>query len=369
MIRVVHVITDTNLGGAGRMLLTLLANRDRTKFATSVILPRGSVLEPEIKALGCKVVQAEGIADQSLSITAVFELVRLLCGLRPDMIHTHACMSARIAARLFLPRCKIVVTRHSVFDIPAYKKRFPYKTLSGLFNHSFSDRIIAVSPAAKENVVDIGVCPEKVAVVFNGVDAAKRLSKQERLEIRKRYDIAETDFVCAIIARLEKVKGHEYIIEAFKGLPFNIKLVIAGEGSEEKKLHAAARGHENIIFAGFVKSIHEIENIMDVQLNASYGTEATSAALLEGMSLGIPAIVSDFGGNPYVIENDVNGLIVPKRDAMAMRTAIVELKGDTERYNNMRKNGERIFSERFTSRAMTAATELEYILLMERKVT
>jgi len=363
VIRVTHIITDTNLGGAGRMLLTLLSNRDRAKFETSVILPRGSVLESEVKALGCETRLAESIAEKSLSILGIFELARLLRSLCPDIVHTHASMSARIAVRLFLPKCKIVYTRHSVFDIAAYKKRFPYKTFSGLFNNFFSDRVIAVSPAAKDNVVDIGVSPDKVAVVFNGVNAAKRLSADERLAVRRRYGITEIDFVCAIIARLEKVKGHEYIIEAFRNLPSDIKLIIAGEGSEEDNLRATAHGLDNCIFAGFVKNIHEIENIMDLQLNASYGTEATSASLLEGMSLGIPAIASDFGGNPYVIEHGVNGVIVPKRDAVAIKLAIEELKENNQRYNNMSQNCERIFRERFTSQAMTAATEHEYILI------
>ena len=349
------------------MLLTLLANRDRTKFEMSVILPYGSVLAQEVRALGCEAVQAERIADKSLSTMAVFELKRLLRGLRPDIIHAHACMSARIAARLFLPRCKIVYTRHSVFDIPARNKRFPYKTLSGLFNNAFADRVIAVSPAAYDNVIDIGISPEKVAVVFNGADRVKRLSTEERLKIRKTYGIAETDFVCAIIARLEKVKGHIYVIEAFKGLPQDIKLIIAGKGSEEENLRAAANGMKNCIFAGFVNNIHEIENIMDVQLNASYGTEATSAALLEGMSLGVPAIVSDFGGNPYVIENGINGVVIPKRSAIAIKAAIEELKGDSGRYSKMSENCMRIYQERFTSRAMTVTTEREYMFIYQKE--
>lgn len=358
MMRVTHVITDTNIGGAGRVLLSLLKNRDSTRFEMSVILPRGSLLKPEIEALGCKAVEAGHIADRSLSFAAVSEMSRLLRAERPDVVHTHASMSARIAARRL--GCGVVNTRHSVFDTPGYKKAFPYKTLSGLVNNYFSDKIIAVSPAAKDNLVEIGVDPAKITVIFNGADQVQRLNADEKARIRERYGIAETDFVCAIIARLEKVKGHEYIIAACKKLPPGIKVIIAGTGSEEENLKTAAQGLDNCIFAGFVKEIHEIENIMDVQLNASYGTEATSAALLEGMSLGVPAVVSDFGGNPYVIENGVNGIVVPRRDADAICGAIAELKDAPLRHKEMSENCRKIFGERFTSRAMTAATEKLY---------
>ncbi|MFR6187280.1 MAG: glycosyltransferase [Lawsonibacter sp.] len=62
-------------------------------------------------------------------------------------------------------------------------------------------------------------------------------------------------------------------------------------------------------------------NILDVQLNASYGTEATSLALLEGMSLGLPTIASDYGGNPWLVTDGENGLLFPSRDSQAMAKA------------------------------------------------
>ena len=75
---------------------------------------------------------------------------------------------------------------------------------------------------------------------------------------------------------------------------------------------------EQIIFTGFISDVDKLMSITDVQANASFGTEATSLALLEGMSLGIPAVVSDFGGNPGVIKNGQNGYIVPKQNSKAL---------------------------------------------------
>lgn len=66
---------------------------------------------------------------------------------------------------------------------------------------------------------------------------------------------------------------------------------------------------------GFRSDVAALLSILDVQLNASYGTEATSMALLEGMSLGLPSIVSDYGGNPWLVKDGDNGLIFPSRTA------------------------------------------------------
>ncbi len=69
----------------------------------------------------------------------------------------------------------------------------------------------------------------------------------------------------------------------------------------------------------------ELLNILDVQLNASYGTEATSMALLEGMSLGLPSIASDYGGNPWVIQDGENGLLFPTKDSQALADAMARM--------------------------------------------
>ena len=117
----------------------------------------------------------------------------------------------------------------------------------------------------------------------------------------------------SIVARLEDIKGHDYFIEAadrllHKGI--KARFYIAGTGSYENHLKEKVKSmnrQEQIIFTGFISDVDKLMSITDVQANAAFGTEATSLALLEGMSLGIPAVVSDFGGNPGVIKNGQNG--------------------------------------------------------------
>ncbi|MBQ1333853.1 MAG: glycosyltransferase family 4 protein, partial [Clostridia bacterium] len=214
--------------------------------------------------------------------------------------------------------------------------------------------------------------PEKIQVIFNGVAPAVKLTDEEKAAVREKWGVGADDFVCAIIARLEEVKGHEYVLKAAKKLMDageNVKIMIAGNGSIENRLKAMAEDMKltNVIFTGFIREIHEIENIMDVQLNASYGTEATSLSLLEGMSMGVPAIVSDFGGNPYVIETGVNGIVVPKRDENALCDAILKIKGDRELYDKCSEGARRVFSEKFTVESMTRQIEDVYTELSAKK--
>ena len=98
-------------------------------------------------------------------------------------------------------------------------------------------------------------------------------------------------------------------------------------------------------------------NVLDVSVNASFGTEATSLALLEGMSLGIPAVVSDFGGNPGVIYEGENGYLFPTKNSHAMYE---KLKKVINEGNALKENCKKIFNERFKAEIMTSKIEKLY---------
>lgn len=77
-IRVLNVITDTNFGGAGRLLVNYLKNFDREKFDISVAIPENSLLTPEIKKLGYRVIETKFGADKSFEKEAVREVMGII---------------------------------------------------------------------------------------------------------------------------------------------------------------------------------------------------------------------------------------------------------------------------------------------------
>lgn len=362
MIKVIEVSTDTNIGGAGRVLLILLKELDRTKFDVSAILPKNSLLAPEIEKIGVRIIEVDGIADKSLDLSSIKNLKKIFDKEKPDVVHTHASMSARIAARL--SGCKVVYTRHSVFPPPKSISQGIGKVINGAINNYFSDRIIAVAEAAKDNLTDTGVKDKKIDVILNGVYPLVPCENKD--EIYKRFGIEPGEKVVSIIARLEDIKGHDYFIEAADMLikeGYKAKFVIAGTGSYEEHLKQKVKDlgqEENILFTGFITDVDKLMNITYIQANASFGTEATSLSLLEGMSLGIPAVVSDFGGNPGVIKSGVNGFIVKKQDTVALKEGIKRLLSDEKLYEELSLGSKKVFNETFTAQAMTRNTEKIY---------
>jgi len=371
MIKVVNVISDTNIGGAGKCLLAYLEYADTAAFDISVILPKNSLLKPLVEALGFTVFEIDAMSDKSLDFKAIRRLKKLFKQIKPDIVHSHASMSARIAARR--AGVKIVYTRHSVFEPPARISKGLGKAINGMVNNHYCDGIIAVAEAAKQNLIATGIKESKIEVILNGVEPLAKLSADEKTAVRKECGIAPEQRVISIVARLNVVKGHEYFIRAAKMVlesGIDARFIIAGTGETEgrlKQLTLELGLEERIIFAGFVDDVTPVMNITDILVNASFGTEATSLALLEGMSIGIPAVVSDFGGNPGVITDGKNGLIFMQRNTQDMHRALMTLLNDDDILQEMKASAEEMFSERFTAEIYSANIENFYKRLLDKE--
>ena len=365
MIRILNIISDTNIGGAGRVILNYLRYADRNKFETLVAIPRGSLLKPLLEEAEVTVYEVDGMADCSYASQDVKALQALIRRVKPDLVHTHGALSGRIAAK----RCRVpvVYSRHSAFPVPAKLKYPPGRWVNKLLNEHYADHIIAVSPATRDNLTEAGISPKKITVVMNGVAPVSPISDEEKAALRQSLGLGKDVFTFGILARIEDYKGHLYLVYAAKLLKdrgySNFRILVAGTGAFEEEVTRAVTemGVEDVVqMLGFRSDAAALLNILDVQLNASYGTEATSMALLEGMSLGLPTIASDYGGNPFVITSGQNGLLFPSKDSAALADAMAELMDHPEEVSIMREKALETYQSRFTGEVFARNTEQIY---------
>lgn len=366
MIKVLNVITDSNIGGAGRCLINYLKYCDRSRFSVSVVLPRGSALIPELLALDTPVVEADGIAERSFSPEAIGALRKIIRREKPDIVHTHGSFSGRIAARLAGTR--VIYTRHSAFPVPEYLKKGPGHLINGLVGSFFADHIIAVSPATEENLLDSGLPKKKITVMMNGVEALTPASEQRCQALRKELNIPQGVFTAGIMARLEAYKGHGLLLEAAKALKDegrDFRFLIGGSGAEEENLRSriqALQLEDRVLMLGFVRNVGEILSILDAQLNCSYGTEASSLALIEGMSLGLASVASSYGGNPWQVEDGVTGLLFENKNSGDLAQKLRNLMDDPGLLQKMRQNARRAYEEKFTGEIFAKNIESVYTM-------
>ncbi len=352
MIKIVNVTSDHNIGGAGRCILTFLEHYDRSKFQVYVILPVGSALIPFIKKTGTEIIEVEGLENKSFSLKAVKEISKVLKRVKPDVVHAHASFSARIAARIC--SVPVIYTRHSVFPNSKLISEGLGKKINGFVNNHTADKIIAVAEAAKDNLTDAGIKDEKIIVVKNGVKPLTRIDKNRINEIKKSYGIND-EVIFAMIARVEDIKGHLYFVEAAKKMVDNgvkSKYFVCGTGNylDTVKAKAAELGvSEHFIFTGYIKDVTEIMNIIDVNVNASYGTEATSLSLLEGMSIGKPVIASDYGGNIELIEEGKNGMLFKTKSSDELYCKMKKITDDKDLYKKLSEGAYDLYKEKYTA--------------------
>ena len=365
MYRLLHIITDTNIGGAGVLLLCQLKYFDREKFDIRVVLPQKSELIPRVRTLGYDVIESRHGADASFEVTAVGEYVRIIKKCRPDIVHCHGALSARVAALM----CGVPVrihTRHCAYPPRAIMRRPPVRWFTGWLNNTLSSGIVAVADAAADDLTALGTHPDKIRVIINGAEPLKKLSDDERRAARMALGFSDNDFVVGMFARLEECKGHRYLFEAVAkmGKDSRIKILLCGQGSldaELRRLAASLHIADRVVFAGFCPDISPYMNAVDLNVNCSVGTETSSLALSEGMSVGRAAVVSDYGGNGAMVENGVSGVVVPRADAEALATALSSLEGDRKRLARMNEAALLRYNERFTPQRMTRELEVFYL--------
>ena len=364
MVKVLNVISDTNIGGAGRVLLNYLKYADRTAFDTAVALPAGSLLAGPLREAGAAVHELDISPDKSFDRADVGKLKTLIGRLDPDIVHTHGSLSGRVAGR----RCgkTVIYTRHSVFPPGRLLRTAPGRLVNKLLNEHYADRIIAVSQAAKDNLTESGIRSDLIDIILNGVEPVPRLPREERPALRARYGVGEDDFACGLVARIEPYKGHLTVLDAVKELldgGLQVKLLIAGTGAYEETVRRKASElglGGAVAFLGFVSDVSAVYGMLDAQLNASWGTEATSLSLLEGMSAGLPAVVSDYGGNPYVIEHEKSGLVFKSRDSAALAGCIRRLARDRALLDRLGAGAAESYEARFTGGSFAKNIETVY---------
>ena len=368
MTKVLHIISDTNIGGAGNHLLNYLRSYDRNRIEVAVAMPRGGMLMERILPLGVHIYLLDCLRDKSFDIPAIKALSRLIREDNPDIVHTHGALSGRIAGK----RCgkHVVFTRHSGFSLNPFFTKGPGKAFFRIINDRYADRIIATSSACRDDMISCGVSKSKIDLILNGSPPIAKCSDQERAQLRLEYGFATDDFLAGIVARIEPYKGQMFVVEAariLKETDQKVKIIIAGTGSygDEVKKRAKELGLDDIIvFTGFLQDVAPLFNILDVQINASY-VETSSLSLLEGMSIGLPAIASNDSGNPLVIQDGVNGLLFKSRDSKALADCIIRLRSSPELACTLMTGALEVYDSKFTCERFARDTEATYTKTME----
>lgn len=199
----------------------------------------------------------------------------------------------------------------------------------------WSDHVIACSEFLRQIVIGYGVPPAKVQRIHNAYHGPRAEDVREtRGEARTKLGLDPTKKYALTICRLMVWKRVDGILEALVGLPDDVHLLVAGDGDmlEPWRAHGAKLGlGDRVHWLGNVphKDIPLYIRASDVfVLNSRY--EGLSHTLLEVLNLGTPIVASGVCGNPEVVADGVNGLLVDPLRPDELRDALRRIFAEPE---------------------------------------
>lgn len=333
-IRVLHLITDLNVGGAERSLQFLLMNSDINKFEMKVIsvLPEG-VISRELQAAGVEVINLSVTSPLKL-IFKIPVLIKNTVEFNPDIMHGwmyHGALLAWILNKLILKRaCQVWGIRHSLHEYLEEKisTRIIIKFLA-LVSASPS-RILYNSSTSKKHHEMIGFKGNNSEVVSNGYDLNKWSpdpSAKEKLD--KELKFGNQVVLVGLIARYDKIKDHNCFLSAAEMLCIkytNVRIVLVGKDVllNNKCLNIPNRQSliEKVFCLGERYDVPKITAALDIAVSSSK-SEAFSNSIAEALCCGVPCVATDVGDSAQIIGEA--GIVVPPRSPILLFEAIERL--------------------------------------------
>ena len=369
--KIIHMISGGDVGGAKTHVLSLLAGLNKTETVHLICFTEGPFAD-EARQLG---IPTTVIADSSLLRTGK----RILAMIRHDGYQVIHCHGARANMMGMLLRKKagvpVISTIHSDYRLDYLGRpmaALTYGNINKIALRRF-DAWVGVSAGMTNLLISRGFDPQRVYTLYNGVD----FSRQPEIVPRDAYlksiglSVEEDTVVFGIAARINPVKDMTTLIRAFAATVEecpNIRLVIAGDGEQEAEIRALARElcpSGTVCFAGWVQQIDSFYNALDVNVLTSL-SETFPYALTEGARMHCATIASRVGGVPYLIDDGFNGLLFEPRDVAKLTSHMVYFARHREERLAM---GEKLYEKArrdFSLEAMVSKQESIYETIIRR---
>ncbi len=340
-LRLVHV-TTTDMS-----LVLLLGPQLRAFRAAGYEVIGVSACGPfvaELEANGIRHVtlrHATRAAAPHRDVQAFAELRSLFRQLRPDIVHTHnpkPGIYGRLAARSAgVPA--IVNTVHGLYATPG-DRRAKRALVYGLelVASRCSHAELVQNPEDVETLARLGVPRSKLQLLGNGIDLSRfdpSRAGDERRRVRREWGVADDEVVIGTVGRLVAEKGYPELFEAIAMVSQRFRRarsVVIGPSDPDKGdaldpavlRRAAAAG---VHFLGFRHDVEVLYPAMDLYVLASH-REGFPRSAMEAAAMGLPIVATNVRGCRQVVEDGVNGRLVPVNDARALAAAITELVAD-----------------------------------------
>lgn len=369
--KILHLISGGDVGGAKTHVLSLLAGLKRTESVRLVCFTEGD-FAAEARSLNIPTTILPG----SNLLATRKRILEMIAADGYELIHCHGAranmMGMLLRGKAGVP---IVSTIHSDYRLDYMGRRLAaltYGNINKLALRRF-DAWIGVSDGMRDLLISRNFDAQRIYTLYNGVDfETPRHPLPRETYLRSiGLEVSADTVVFGIAARISPVKDMTTLVQAFAMAVAqcpNIRLAIAGEGEQEAEIRALVEKlcpAGSVCFAGWVKDVDSFYNALDVNLLTSL-SETFPYALTEGARMSCATIASEVGGVPYLIDHGENGLLFTPRDVETLAGHMVLLARDKEKRQAM---GQALYEKTrrdFSLQAMVEKQRTIYAAILRR---
>lgn len=315
---VIHVETGRDLYGGALQVLYLAQGLQERGVNSVVMVPKGSEVAGAARKRWLRVEEfpCRGEAD----VVSLGRLAWRFSRSDVQLVHLHWGRGADTlgVTAATMARAPVVLTRRVADPEPPWVVGAKY----GLFR-----RVVAISGAVRDILVEQGVPPGKIALVHDAVDATDWQAPCGVAERNREFELEAGAPAGAMVAQFLARKGHWVLIDALailKRRGLAPAIVFFGGGPLEQNVRALAEVAgvaDQIRFAGFRDDLHMWLGSFDFCVLPAL-LEGLGVAALQAGAAGVPVVGASAGGLPEVIEDGRTGVLCPPGDAGALATAI-----------------------------------------------
>jgi L-malate glycosyltransferase len=349
-------------GGQNQVLLTVNGLREIGQRAALVAHPDG-----ELRRRAAEGLELVPLAPRmEMDLHAAWKLARVVKRWRPDVIHAHDPHGIAMAA---LALSLGSSNRGSSGAAPALvaSRRVDFHFQKNSFSrwkHRQVDCFIAASEAIRHMLLHDGVPEDRTVTVHEGIDVDHVLAAPA-VDVHAAFFLPHGAPVVGNVAALVPHKGQRHLIEAahlvVQQMP-DARFVILGEGELREHLERQVKEYrleKHVLLPGFRTDVLGCMKSFDLVAMSSV-TEGLGTSLLDAMAASRPIVATRAGGIPEIVEDGLNGVLVPPRDHREMARQIVRLLGDAALRQRMGEAGLARVRKDFTVERMVERTAAVY---------
>ena len=366
--KVIHLISGGDSGGAKTHVLSLLQNLNKTITAQLVCFRDGPFAQ-EARSLGIPTM----ICGGNNILRTRRQLTEYIRQGGYEIIHCHGSRANMIGALLRHPTgVPVVTTVHSDYKLDYMGRPLSHLTFGNINAWALRqlDYRIGVSDAMVDLLIQRGFPPDRFYAIYNGIDFTPAPNQGDRLEYLRSLgaDVDQNSVVVGIAARLNPVKDMSTLIRGFAAgyaQCSRLRLVIAGDGEEREKLGNLAKelGVEHqVTFAGWISGgMDRFYSALDINALTSL-SETFPYALTEGARFHLATVSTAVGGIPYLIDQDVNGYLFTPGDWQSLGKYLAALGNDDALRRDM---GEKLYQKASTQFSIQRTVDTQLHIYQE----